>query len=91
MEYLINIYYIKSVKSDEDVKLKFVQLNDFCINLEEEEDYIRKCPKDFLEKMFKKEKIINSPYSDEKTLKDFSKKLKVLRESFGDKKILKAL
>ncbi|ABJ91460.1 hypothetical protein YS40_066 [Thermus phage phiYS40] len=88
MEKLIHIYYIKSAIS-EDKKIKFLRLKDLCVQLDDIS--IKSCNKDVLNKMFIKEHIVNSPYSDEMTLIKFAEKLTALRKIYGDNKILEII
>lgn len=85
MEKLIYIYYIKSANSDEK-KIKILRLENLCADIES--SVIKSCNSDELEKMFYKEHIISSPYSDELTLLKFSEKLNALRKIYNDKKLL---
>lgn len=88
MEKLIHIYYIKSAIS-EDKKIKFLKLKDLCVRLEDVS--IKSCNEETLNRMFVKEHIVNSPYSDEMTLLKFAEKLTALRKIYGDNKILKII
>lgn len=88
MEKLIHIYYIKSIISD-DKKIKFLRLKNLCVKLEDIS--VKSCDEDFLDKMFIKEHIVNSPYSDEMTLMKFAEKLVALRKIYGDNRILEII
>lgn len=88
MEKLIHIYYIKSAIS-EDKKIKFLKLKDLCVRLEDVS--IKSCNEEILNRMFVKEHIVNSPYSDEMTLLKFAEKLTALRKIYGDNKILEII
>ncbi len=90
MTYLTKIYYTKSIIDDKKVRIKFIELDDLCVNLENEE-YIIKCDKDFLDLLFVKEHVVESIFSREKTLQEFSKKLKFLIDAFGHEKVLRLL
>lgn len=85
MEKPIKVFYIDSIISNKK-RIKYVALEGLCADIENE--YVIKCRDDIESIMNYKDHVISSPFTPDKTILEFLKKLKILREGFDDKEII---
>jgi len=88
MEKNLRIFYIESLISDKK-RIKYVAFEGICAGIEEES--IIKCKENLEYQMKYKDHVIMSPYTADKTVLEFAKKLKLLRERFDDTLIIDKL
>lgn len=94
MTYNVELYYEKSINTD-DVKLKYIKLGNLCYRVRKSQSIssgeIQNCNIINLDYYFSLNHVVESPYSQERTLIEFVKKVISIKEKLGDTKLLSIL